>query len=175
MSPDAQDAKRAQGARHVMFPNPVVAVFARAPVLGRTKTRLALTVGADTALRIHAELLDRTLRLVTSVDGIDAELWLDGSADRLTGYGVSLHAQCDGDLGPAALAVIGEFNRPGRPAILVGSDCPVVDAGYLLAARDALMRGCDVVVGPVEDGGYILIGMSRPIRELMVGMTWSTP
>jgi rSAM/selenodomain-associated transferase 1 len=152
----------------------VVAVFARAPVLGRIKTRLALTVGAEAALQIHSELLERTLCVVTNVDGVDVELWLDG-AGQLAAHGVPIHAQGEGDLGQRMLAVIADVNRRGRSAIIVGSDCPVLDAGYVEAARDALMQGCDAVLGPVEDGGYILIGMSRPIPELMVDMTWSTP
>jgi uncharacterized protein len=154
---------------------PLIAVFARAPVLGRIKTRLALTVGAEAALQIHSELLDRTLKIVTSVDGVDAELWLDGSAEQPAVYGVPVRAQREGDLGQRMLAVIADITRRGRSAIIVGSDCPVLDAGYVQAARDALVQGCDAVLGPVEDGGYILIGMSRPIPELMVDMTWSTP
>jgi uncharacterized protein len=70
--------------------------------------------------------------------------------------------------------VIADITGRGRPAIVVGSDCPVLDGDYLRAARAALMQGADVVIGPVEDGGYILIGMHEPIPQLLLGMTWST-
>jgi rSAM/selenodomain-associated transferase 1 len=120
-------------------------------------------------------LLDRTLQIVTNIDGVDAELWLDGSAEQLAAYGIPVRAQGAGDLGQRMLAVIADIHRRGRAAIIIGSDCPVLDADYVQAARNALMHGCDAVLGPVEDGGYILIGMSRPIPELMVDMTWSTP
>jgi rSAM/selenodomain-associated transferase 1 len=153
----------------------VVAAFARAPVLGRVKTRLAQTVGDDAALRIHRELLDRTLRILANLEGLDAELWVDGPTVQFAGLGLSIRAQGDGDLGERMLAVIADITRRGRSAIIVGSDCPVLDADYIRAADKALMEGCDAVLGPVEDGGYILIGMSRPIPELMTDMVWSTP
>ena len=44
-------------------------------------------------------------------------------------------------------------------------------AGYVEAALDALQRA-DVVVGPVEDGGYCLIGMTRPRAALFEDIAW---
>jgi len=171
MSPDDS---RSLGAWHPVT-SAVVAVFARAPVAGRVKTRLALTVGDDTALQIHRELLDRTLRIAAGVGEVDAELWLDGPEDGIATHGVPVRAQCEGDLGQRMLAIVTDICRRGRPAIIVGSDCPVLDIGYLQSARDALVQRCDAVLGPVEDGGYVLIGMCRPIPELLLDMTWSTP
>ncbi len=43
---------------------------------------------------------------------------------------------------------------------------------YLRTAASALFNH-DLVIGPSEDGGYALIGMCRPIPELLVDMTWS--
>jgi hypothetical protein len=134
-----------------------------------------MAVGEDVALQVHRELLDRTLRTATDVVGVDLELWLDGPRDRVVTHGVPVRAQSEGDLGQRMLAVVADVHRRGRPAIIVGSDCPVLDAGYIRAAVDALTHGCDVVLGPVEDGGYVLIGMCRPIPELLLDMTWSTP
>ncbi len=71
------------------------------------------------------------------------------------------------------LAVCSDIvERNGAP-IVVGSDCPVLDAAYLRSAADALTRA-DVVIGPVADGGYVLIGMLRAHAELFLRMTWST-
>jgi glycosyltransferase A (GT-A) superfamily protein (DUF2064 family) len=44
----------------------------------------------------------------------------------------------------------------------------------LRAAASALIDGIDVVIIPVDDGGYGLIGMQRPQPALFEGMTWST-
>lgn len=152
---------------------PIVAVFARAPVVGRVKTRLARAVGDDVALAAHRELLQRTLTLVVCACGADAEIWLDGNADDSVDVGLQIYAQPPGDLGQRMLAVVESIQQRGRAAIVVGSDCPILDGDYLQAACTAL-RDVDVVIGPVEDGGYILIGMRRPIPELLLDMRWST-
>ena len=60
------------------------------------------------------------------------------------------------------------------PAIVVGTDCPALTPEHLRAAARALVDGIDVVIIPVDDGGYGLIGMRRPQPALFEGMTWST-
>ena len=55
-----------------------------------------------------------------------------------------------------------------------GSTALLTDRYELTMLAAALADGADVVIGPVEDGGYVLIGMSRPRPELLLQMTWST-
>ena len=52
-----------------------------------------------------------------------------------------------------------------RPAILIGSDCPVLDFREMQRAWRYLRGGYDAVVAPAEDGGYALIGLRRPLRS----------
>jgi glycosyltransferase A (GT-A) superfamily protein (DUF2064 family) len=59
------------------------------------------------------------------------------------------------------------------PAIVIGTDCPALTLEHLRTAARALMDGVDVVIVPVEDGGYGLIGMRRLQPALFAGMTWS--
>jgi glycosyltransferase A (GT-A) superfamily protein (DUF2064 family) len=61
------------------------------------------------------------------------------------------------------------------PVIVIGTDCPALTGDHLRLAASALQRGDDVVLTPAEDGGYVLIGVSRPQPELFAGMIWSTP
>ena len=63
--------------------------------------------------------------------------------------------------------------RANRSPIVIGSDCPVLDAAYLRSAAVAVARA-DLVTGPVADGGYVLIGMRQPRPELFLRMAWST-
>jgi glycosyltransferase A (GT-A) superfamily protein (DUF2064 family) len=73
------------------------------------------------------------------------------------------------------LAVCADIAARNRAPIVIGSDCPVLDAEYLQSAAETLAGGADAVIGPVADGGYVLIGMARPYPELFLRMTWSTP
>ena len=58
-----------------------------------------------------------------------------------------------------------------RAVILVGTDCPFIDKHYLLSACKALDNN-DVVIGPAEDGGYVLLGMKMLYPSLFQNMEW---
>ena len=65
-----------------------------------------------------------------------------------------------------------------EPLLLIGTDCPMLAPDHLRSAADALLQGTDVVFGPAEDGGYILIGLRKPSAavdlRLFEGIDWST-
>jgi len=63
---------------------------------------------------------------------------------------------------------------PGGPVLLMGTDCAVITPAHLVGCADALRHGADAVVVPVEDGGYILIGLRAPAPGLFTAMPWST-
>ena len=57
--------------------------------------------------------------------------------------------------------------------MLVGGDCPLMSIAYIEEALDSLLSH-DLVLGPTDDGGYVLIGMKEPIPELFENIPWST-
>jgi hypothetical protein len=57
----------------------------------------------------------------------------------------------------------------------MNSDGPNLPAAFLARAFEALAGGADVVLGPCEDGGYYLIGLSRPAPRLLREVRMSTP
>ena len=59
--------------------------------------------------------------------------------------------------------------------LVLGSDSPAMRPKRITSALDALVsRSVDVVVGPVEDGGYDLIGFSGPKPAVLQDISWST-
>src|SRR5262245_62441377 len=67
--------------------------------------------------------------------------------------------QCDGDLGVRMMNAFADAFRAGaNRVVIIGSDCPYLDAGDVRIAWTQL-RACDLVLGPAEDGGYWLIGL----------------
>jgi glycosyltransferase A (GT-A) superfamily protein (DUF2064 family) len=58
--------------------------------------------------------------------------------------------------------------------IVVGSDCPGFDPAYLCAAAKVLGEGNDAVLGPAQDGGYVLIGLRRSHPGLFDGIGWGS-
>ena len=147
-------------------------MFARAPELGKVKTRLARAVGEAAAFQAHVELVEGTLRALQE-GAFDCELWFTGARNThvrrwRADYGLPVFEQPHADLGGRMLAAMGAGAK-----VVVGSDIPALGAAYVERALAELTRA-DVVLGPVEDGGYGLIGMNAPQPELFRCIEWST-
>lgn len=138
-------------------------VFARVQRLGKVKTRLAPRFGDAGALAIYQQLLDRTFATARDFSG-PVELWLDqpdAELDRrVTPWGWQCQQQKGADLGERMSQALAQGLARYASVLLVGSDCPVMDASYLRQAERAL-ENHDVVFGASEDGGYVLVGGRR--------------
>lgn len=153
-------------------------IFARAPVFGAVKTRLAAELGDQGALDAHRCLVLDTLERFGALEGLAAELWTDRPAHpEVRGwaahYALPLQRQIGADLGERMHRALCACHARGRRGLVVGTDCPTIGAPYLAAAVAAL-DAHDVVLGPAEDGGYGLIGVRRPVPELFRGIPWGS-
>lgn len=138
-----------------------IAVLARAPVLGKVKTRLAADVGDARALDIYRMLLRHALQAATAA-GCPVTLFLDGAADEeLEAWcrqaSVRLRPQVLGTLAQRMDHALKTLQREYHAVLLMGSDCPVLDADLLVAAAQEL-ASAQVVIHPAEDGGFVLYG-----------------
>jgi uncharacterized protein len=154
-------------------------LFCRYPAPGTTKTRLIPVLGragaAELQRRMTEELLSRVKRFAQG-RRVEIEVCFEGGDEKRVkkwlGPDLLLSRQIDGDLGRRMKAAIDRAFRDGcRRVVLHGSDIPGVEPSHLQEAFDALSE-CDLVLGPSTDGGYWLIGLSRP-ADLFDGMTWS--
>jgi rSAM/selenodomain-associated transferase 1 len=154
-----------------------LAVLAKAPVPGFAKTRLIPAIGADAAAMLQERLTEKTVQTALAARLGPVTLWCapevtHASFRALAGrHSLALARQPDGDLGARMLAA---FEAAHGPALVIGTDCPVLTLVHLRAAAEALTRA-DVVLIPAEDGGYVLIGMAAPHPALFAGMSWGTP
>lgn len=152
-----------------MAERPTLIVFARAPAIGRGKTRLARDVGPVEAWRAYRVLLDQTLRRLRDPRWrLVVRMAPDGAA-----RGPGVEPQGPGDLG-ARLARAIRAHAKG-PVAVVGSDCPYVTPVHVAAAFGALKRH-GAVLGPAGDGGFWLIGLA-PARARTVRLSdvrWSS-
>jgi rSAM/selenodomain-associated transferase 1 len=156
-----------------------VAVFAKAPVAGQVKTRLVATLGEAGAAELHASLVRHALFAATLAGVGRVELWC--APDETHAFfgecardmGARLRRQEGADLGARMAHAFEASLSAGRQLILIGSDCPALTAGGIERAAAALASH-DAVVTPAEDGGYVLIGLSRRVPGLFDGIEWST-
>ena len=149
-------------------------LLARAPVPGRVKTRLIPALGEEGACRLQWALLEQTLQL-PPLAFEERFLWLDGEAERPLRQLAERHdwvlmEQPAGDLGERMrrIAALGLAEHDG--VVLIGNDCPVLDGDYLQQACAALAEH-RAVLGPAEDGGYVLLGL-RSLDHSLFEMPW---
>ncbi len=153
--------------------------FARAPLAGRVKTRMTPYLTAQEACDLHCELLLWTSATLAGSGLGEVELCVAGNAAhslfiQCQELGVSrVSRQRGADLGERMYRAIRSALRHYTNVILVGSDCPAIEGSYLEQALRALDTA-PLVLGPAEDGGYVLIGAREIHRELFVEIPWGT-
>lgn len=156
-----------------------VAILARAPVAGQSKTRLIPLLGAEGAAGLQAWMLQRTVATALAADVGPVTLWCEGDAEhhafiRCRELGpLHIRQQVAGDLGRRMLAAV-EESPTAAGTLVIGTDCPVLGAAHLRAAARSLAQR-DAVLIPVEDGGYVLIGMKTPAVGAFAAIDWGSP
>lgn len=175
-APHRGEGPRAQPPRN----RRAVVVFAKAPIEGQAKTRLAAEVGAPSALRIYRALGRATMdalrggpyRLIAYVDPPGPET-LGIMSEWLGRDGVEYRFQSTGDLGARMASAFDECFEEADDVCLVGTDIPDIDQDTIRAAFDELGEK-GVVLGPATDGGYYLVAMRKRHPELFTEIAWST-
>ena len=154
-------------------------MFVKQPEPGKVKTRLGRSIGFEQSARLYTRLARKIWNEIRQYRGCEHWVlfepasalesvlaWLPG-ADRYL-------VQVEGDLGNRLQSAFSlAQDGSSRAVVAIGSDVPGLSAGDLNEAFRAL-RSCDAVIGPAYDGGYWLIGLSRPLPEVFEGIAWST-
>ena len=162
-------------------PGLTIGVMARAPIAGRCKTRLAKTLGAESAARLYAAMLADRLAAVDALPGALRILLAapedDGVAvlRRLAPAGWVILEQRGADLGERLGNAFRDLLGNGGLVCLVDSDSPLVSFAILGPELTKPRGPRTVVAGPCEDGGYYLIGMTSLELGILHEIPWSTP
>lgn len=157
-------------------------VYAKRPLAGYTKTRLAAGIGAEEAAGVYARLLYSLLSTIESAvweSHLDKTLSLASDADipffKSAFPEWKVTAQVKGDLGKRmSTSIQQEFQSGAEKVILIGSDIPFLYPNHIQLALETL-KEIDVVFGPTPDGGFYLIGTNIPTLDIFTDIEWSTP
>ena len=151
--------------------------FARAPEPGRVKTRMIPALSAQQASELHGELVLHSCRQLLAAEMGPLEIWVAGDTDHAVfaqclRLGASaLRLQAGADLGERMYHALQDGLSRYARVLLVGSDCPSIDAAYLQEASLALACA-PVVFGPALDGGYVLVGAVAADERLFRDVAW---
>jgi rSAM/selenodomain-associated transferase 1 len=157
-------------------------IFAKPPMPGVSKTRLAQDIGVSGAARVARRLQAHTIRLARRIPQVEPVLCVApfyALHTRLPGIWpnhsrMARVRQSEGSLGDRLTAAF--MACPNGPVLVIGTDCPELRRAHIALALKAL-RSADVVIGPASDGGFWLFGCHK--RPNWVGpfadVRWSGP
>ena len=157
-------------------------LFAKPPVLGKVKTRLAHTLGEADALNVYAALLKDSLSLMSQwlqreTQGPQrARVYLSeaGDTQETLWDGLETYLQRGKDLGERMENCFAqEWDEGAHKVVLIGADAPMLPFYFLRQAFDAL-NWHDLVLGPAFDGGYWLVGAKEKTPPIFKDIQWSS-
>lgn len=155
-------------------------IFSRYPLPGKTKTRLAPTLGPEKAAALQKRMTEHIVNIARQCckgDGRLLEVHYTGAEHepmRAWLGDLGLSPQGEGTLGDRlARSFTGAFQSGFHKVVIIGSDCPGLTPKIINRAFD-LLATSDMVLGPALDGGYYLIGLSRHLPILFHDIPWGT-
>ena len=154
-------------------------IFTKSPILGEVKTRLQPEYSPEQSLAIHKTLLLKTLALTNELDNIDIELCCAPDRNTLffleceNSYPITLTNQQGVNLGERMAYSLSVALQTHQKVVIIGTDCPELNKDYITQAFNHL-NDVDTVIGPAEDGGYVLLGLQRFAIELCNDFQWGS-
>ncbi len=159
-------------------------VFAKSPVSGRVKTRLARSIGSTAAKLIYEAMVEDTSTMVGEIPDCEVTWWIDGEEEvlrRLAGEGATFQQQPEGDLGQRLKVAFahGFFSTPCTVAAIC-TDCPRLSSDELTRLFETLegsvnSTSADAAFIPSSDGGYSAIGLASSYLGVFDLIRWSDP
>lgn len=156
----------------------IIGIFAKQPLVGNAKTRLAQVTSAEWARRVAQAFLEDSLDRFSQVQTSRAVVFAPASAAsfflQLAKNRFELIPQCEGNLGERLEHFFTHSRQQVFSRILaIGSDSPTLPISFIEQAFQFL-ENHDVVIGPATDGGYYLIGGGVKQYPLFADIPWST-
>jgi len=159
---------------------PCTTIFAKRPLPGQVKTRLSPPLDPEQASGLALAMLDDTVErelensssdLALAVTPAEDLAWFEERYPRVP----FVRAQEGQGLGERLAAWFDSRLTEASSVVVVGADCPHLDAGLVSSAHERLRGGADVVFAPDVGGGYALVGLGRPAPELFLDVPMSGP
>lgn len=147
-------------------------IFSKSAEQGKVKTRLRPILTEAQCLELHLALLSDVLAKTRGAEA-DAYLYLSGAAPLPFDPGIPILQQRGEGLGQRLCNAFAERLADHDKVLIVGIDSPTF-AQEIYPEAFLLLDTHEVVLGPAEDGGYYLIGLSKLVPEIFSGIDWGT-
>jgi rSAM/selenodomain-associated transferase 1 len=153
----------------------LVIIFAKDPVAGRVKTRLAKETGKRQALKVYESLLKKTFKTFKKTK-YDVRVYFTPGRDnlkKLLPKRFELFPQKGRGLGSRMFNAFKDCFKYYQKIILIGVDCPFVNKGLIQKAFASLSQH-SIIFGPSKDGGYYLVGLSKLYPSIFKNISWGS-
>jgi rSAM/selenodomain-associated transferase 1 len=151
-------------------------VFTRNPELGKVKTRLAATIGNQSALEIYKLLINHTVRTTSNIDA-DKYVFYSENIQQNDAWNPNFFIkklQNGNDLGERMKNAFDLLFKKGyQKIVIVGSDIYELNSQDIEDSFIALKKS-SFVIGPAKDGGYYLLGMTQLNKKIFKNKNWGT-
>lgn len=151
----------------------LIQIFARAPLQGQVKTRIARELGDEAALHLHTQLCDRVIQVAQSCQADAVEIWTTEPHDFFDQFAAAVEIQQGRELGTRMEFALRHGLTRYDNVLVIGSDALSLTPDYLNQAINCL-ADVEVVFGPARDGGYVLVGARQVHTCLFRNMPWGT-
>ena len=159
----------------VMRNRDVVVVFTKAPQICRVKTRLWPALTHRQCLYLHKQATRNIIEKLSGQNNYQLLVYTTNKHPAfLVPEHVKINLQSGFNLGQRMHHAIAEQLKVFNRVVVVGSDCLELTTDYINDAFCKLNSPRDIVLGPATDGGYVLIGMSRPHSILFHNIAWGS-
>lgn len=151
-------------------------IFQKNAVLGKVKTRLAVSIGDHQAMQVYDWLTTRTHQIVKEVEAEKFLYYSDFNPEKEleSTQNYNFEVQTGADLGERmSNSFVNLFAKEFQRIVIIGTDCPDLTAEHIEMAFRALDSN-DLVLGPAKDGGYYLLGTNQFYPDLFTDIPWST-
>jgi len=154
-------------------------IFIKAPVPGFCKTRLIPFLSPEDASEFYKTLVNTCFRNIQPINNTNISIYTypDINNPFITQlsqqHSTTCHIQTGENLGERMFNALQQSLKTHKKSVLIGTDCPVLDQSYLEQAFKALDQH-DMVLGPANDGGYVLIGATKIESHLFNNINWGT-
>lgn len=157
-------------------------VFLKYPEPGKVKTRIAGFIGDERACALYTLIAEGVIKNVFLENPGTYDVYIfftpANTKDKVEGW-LKVEARYrpqEGDtLGEKMSNAFQSIlqNNGYKRSIIIGTDCPEVNASLIESAFE-MLKEKDIVIGPCKDGGYYLLGMSRFVSDVFLDIDWST-
>lgn len=151
-------------------------IFTKNPELGKVKTRLAKTIGDDSALKIYNFLIQHTVEITQNLN-VDKYVFYSEEIHKNDAWDSEIFRkklQHGEDLGERMQNAFDQIFEMGyKMAVIIGCDMYDWEKTDLETAFIALQDN-DLIIGPALDGGYYLLGMKERNEHIFKSKNWGT-